>query len=35
MKEINHKLTLTFPNVTNIETAEYILNEILQHIKAS
>ncbi len=30
MKESNGKLTLTFPNVPNIETADYILKEILE-----
>ncbi len=29
MKEMNHKLTLTFPNVENVETADYILKEML------
>jgi len=33
LKEINHKLTLTFPNVFNVETADYILKEIIQSIK--
>lgn len=29
MREKNNKLTLTFPNVPNVETADYILKEIL------
>ena len=33
LKEMNHKLTLTFPNVFNVETADYILNEIIQFAK--
>ena len=33
MKEINNKLTLTFPNVYNVETADYILNEVVQLLK--
>ena len=32
-KEINHKLTLTFQNVFNVETADYLLKEIIQYIK--
>jgi transcription-repair coupling factor (superfamily II helicase) len=30
MKERNHKLTLTFANVPNVETAGYILEEIIR-----
>lgn len=33
LKETNHKLTLTFPNIFNVETADYVLKEIIQHIK--
>ncbi len=33
MKEQNQKLTLTFPNIQNIEMAEYILKEIILAIK--
>ncbi|MCD6354577.1 MAG: transcription-repair coupling factor [Prolixibacteraceae bacterium] len=33
MKEQNHKLTLSFANVTNMETAGYILKEILEFLK--
>jgi transcription-repair coupling factor (superfamily II helicase) len=33
LKEMNHKLTLTFPNVFNVETADYILKEILDFVK--
>ncbi|HKJ80253.1 MAG TPA: TRCF domain-containing protein, partial [Prolixibacteraceae bacterium] len=33
MKEIKNKLTLTFPNIPNVETADYQLNEIRQHLK--
>jgi len=29
LKEMNHKLTLTFPNIPNVETADYILKEII------
>ena len=29
MKERNHKLTLTFANVPNVETAGYVLEEII------
>jgi transcription-repair coupling factor (superfamily II helicase) len=35
MKEINNKLTLTFSNVYNVETADYIINEIVQHLKTT
>ncbi len=35
LKEINHKLTLTFPNVFNVETADYILKEIIQFVKST
>jgi transcription-repair coupling factor (superfamily II helicase) len=34
LKEVNHKLTLTFPNVFNVETADYVLKEILQFVKS-
>ena len=34
LREKNHKLTLTFPNVENVETADYILNEILMSVKS-
>jgi transcription-repair coupling factor (superfamily II helicase) len=30
LKEMNHKLTLTFPNIANVETADFILKEIIQ-----
>ncbi len=33
LKEKNHKLTLTFSNIPNIETATYVLNEIIQFAK--
>jgi transcription-repair coupling factor (superfamily II helicase) len=33
MKESNQKLTLTFSNVANIETATFILREIIDEIK--
>ncbi len=33
LKEINNKLTLTFQNVMNVETADYILKEISEFIK--
>ena len=33
MREKNNKLTLTFPNVPNVETADYILKEILETVK--
>jgi transcription-repair coupling factor (superfamily II helicase) len=33
MKEANGKLTLSFSNVPNVETADYILKEILQELK--
>ena len=33
MKEQNQKLTLTFPNIQNIEMAEYILEEIISSVK--
>lgn len=33
LKERNHKLTLTFPNVPNVETADYILKEIFAEVK--
>ena len=29
MKEINHKLTLTFDNIPNVETAGYVLDKII------
>ncbi len=32
MKEMNHKLTLTFPNVPNVETADYILERIINSV---
>lgn len=32
MKEANGKLTLTFANVPNIETADYILKEIISDV---
>ena len=35
MREKNNKLTLTFPNVPNVETADYILKEILETAKNS
>lgn len=33
MRERNHKLTLTFPNIPNVETAEYSLNEVIEFLK--
>ncbi len=33
LKETNHKLTLTFQNIFNVETADYLLKEIIQYIK--
>lgn len=33
MKETNGKLSLTFSNVPNIETADYLLNEMINHLK--
>jgi transcription-repair coupling factor (superfamily II helicase) len=33
LKEMNHKLTLTFPNIFNVETADYILKEIILFAK--
>ena len=33
LKEVNHKLTLTFSNVFNVETADYILKEIIEFLK--
>ena len=33
LKEVNHKLTLTFPNIFNVETADYILKEIIKFLK--
>ncbi len=35
LKEKKHKLTLTFPNIPNIETAGYILQEILNSVKTN
>lgn len=35
LKETNHKLTLTFPNVFNVETADYVLKEIIQFVKTN
>jgi transcription-repair coupling factor (superfamily II helicase) len=35
LKETNHKLTLTFQNIFNVETADYVLKEIIQNIKKS
>lgn len=32
MREKNHKLTLTFSNVPNVETAGFILNEIIEEV---
>jgi transcription-repair coupling factor (superfamily II helicase) len=32
MKEKNQKLTLTFSNIPNVETADYLLNEMLIEI---
>jgi transcription-repair coupling factor (superfamily II helicase) len=32
MRERNHKLTLTFSNVPNVETAGYILEEIIKDV---
>ena len=34
MKEMNQKLTLTFPNIQNIEMADFILEEIISSVKA-
>ena len=33
LKEINNKLTLTFPNIYNVETSDYILKEIIEFVK--
>ena len=33
LKEMNHKLTLTFENVFNVETADYILKGIIDFVK--
>jgi transcription-repair coupling factor (superfamily II helicase) len=33
LKEMNHKLTLSFPNIFNVETADYILKEIILFAK--
>ncbi|HSH19148.1 MAG TPA: transcription-repair coupling factor [Draconibacterium sp.] len=33
LKETNHKLTLTFSNVFNVETADYVLKEIIDSVK--
>lgn len=33
LKETNHKLTLTLTNIDNVETADYVLKEIIQFIK--
>ena len=33
MKEANGKLTLSFSNVPNVETADYILREIIEELK--
>ncbi len=33
LKETNYKLTLTFQNIFNVETADYLLKEIIQYIK--
>jgi transcription-repair coupling factor (superfamily II helicase) len=35
LKEMNHKLTLTFPNIFNVETADFILKEIIQFVKSN
>jgi transcription-repair coupling factor (superfamily II helicase) len=35
LKETNHKLTLTFSNVFNVETADYILKEIIDWMKSN
>ena len=35
LKEVNHKLTLTFGNVFNVETADYILKEIIRWMKSA
>ena len=35
LKEMNHKLTLTFPNVYNVETADYILKGIIDFVKSN
>jgi transcription-repair coupling factor (superfamily II helicase) len=32
MREKNHKLTLTFSNVPNVETAGYILEEMMGEV---
>jgi transcription-repair coupling factor (superfamily II helicase) len=32
MKEMNHKLTLTFENISNVETAGYLLEEIITSV---
>ncbi len=33
MKELNNKLTLSFTNIPNIETADYLLKNILEFVK--
>ncbi len=33
LKEASHKLTLTFPNIVNVETADYVLKEIIDFIR--
>ncbi len=35
MKEQNQKLTLTFPNIQNVEVADHLLKEMLEYIKNS
>ena len=35
LKEVNHKLTLTFPNIFNVETADYVLKEIINWVKSN
>jgi transcription-repair coupling factor (superfamily II helicase) len=35
LKETNNKLTLTFPNILNVETADFILKEIIAWVKSN
>ncbi|MBN2637431.1 MAG: transcription-repair coupling factor [Prolixibacteraceae bacterium] len=35
MKEQNHKLTLTFPNIQNVEMADYLLKEMQEAVEKS
>ena len=33
MKELNNKLTLSFTNIPNVETADYLLREIIDFVR--